>query len=155
MTKVVKCPDVYIPDGIQISLFLAGGITNCPDWQEYATEFLQGPERLTIVNPRRDNFDVTDPSMSAQQIEWEHNHLSRVRAILFWFPSDTLCPITLYELGRAGADWTKKLFVGTDSKYQRRFDVVHQLSLVRPDVFVYDSLDATLVSALSWVSHEK
>lgn len=155
MTITIKCPDVYIADGKYVSLFLAGGITNCPDWQEYATQFLQGPENLALVNPRRDDFDVTDPSMSARQIEWEHNHLSKVRAVLFWFPAETLCPITLYELGRCGADWTKKLFVGTDPNYQRRFDVIHQLSLVRPDVFVYDGLDPMLRSVLGWVNNER
>jgi hypothetical protein len=48
---------------------------------------------------------------------WEHDHLRRSKAIMFWFPSETLCPITLYELGA----WTilarqtgTKLFVGAE-----------------------------------------
>ncbi len=56
-------------------------------------------------------------AMVVMGCRWEHDHLRRAKAIMFWFPSETLCPITLYELGA----WTilarqtgTKLFVGAD-----------------------------------------
>ena len=41
------------------SIFLAGGISNCPDWQkEVAEEFEKDLDRLTVYNPRRKNFEM-------------------------------------------------------------------------------------------------
>lgn len=66
-------------------------------------------------------------------------------AILFWFPCETLCPITLYELG-AWSMSDKPLFVGVHPAYQRRQDVEIQTRLARPDVAVTDLLAALVAS---------
>lgn len=122
------------------TLFLAGGITGCPDWQaEMAFLFADTP--LTLFNPRRANFPINDPNAAYEQIAWEHKHLQRADAILFWFPYETLCPIVLYELGTWSMS-SKPLFVGVHPDYQRRADVEIQTLLVRPDVqVVYSLLD--------------
>ena len=91
-----------------VSLFLAGGISGCPQWQDAVRESLQRRGRvpgLVLLNPRRAHFDVHDTSLADAQIRWEHAHLQRATAVSFWFPADTLCPITLYELGV----WSHKL----------------------------------------------
>ena len=127
-------------DVFMASVFLAGGITSCPDWQSDMVKKLSDTN-LTLLNPRRTTFDITDPVQSELQIAWEHAHLKKAMAILFWFPKETLCPITLYELGYWAADRHKRLFVGTDPEYQRKIDVVTQLRLERPGIQVVHSLD--------------
>jgi hypothetical protein len=135
-------------DGPGPSLFLAGGITGCPDWQSQVVPLL-AEQPLTLLNPRRTNFPIHDPSASVQQIEWEHRHLHRASAILFWFPCETLCPITLYELG-AWSMTSKPLFVGTHSDYRRRLDVVVQTWLARPTIEVASSLEALADQVKEW-----
>lgn len=133
------------------TVFLAGGITNCRDWQsEIANLFDQavrqtfgpvtdGEQPIVLFNPRRPYFVITDTAASCMQIEWEHHHLNLADITLFWFPHETLCPITLYELGVAAAAG-RRIFVGCDPDYQRKYDVSKQLSLIRPEVTVVDNL---------------
>ena len=92
---------------------------------------------------------MDDPSAARTQIEWEYRHLQKAEAALFWFPSETLCPITLFELG-AWSRSDKLLFVGTHSNYQRRLDVVIQLSLARPEVVVVADLAALAAQVQEW-----
>jgi len=81
------------------------------------------------------------PENAEEQIRWEFHRLRMIKNILFWFPKETLCPITLYELGAAVQHFWKTLFVGTHPEYQRRLDVETQLSLLRPEVRVVSSLE--------------
>ncbi|MEM7578734.1 MAG: nucleoside 2-deoxyribosyltransferase domain-containing protein [Cyanobacteria bacterium P01_A01_bin.80] len=126
-------------DGQGKAIFCAGGISNCPDWQSEMVELLK-PLPWKIINPRRQNFPIHDPDAARQQIEWEHRHLRLATTILFWFPQETLCPITLYELG-AWSMTDKPLFIGIHPNYPRRQDVEIQTSLVRPDVKIVYSLE--------------
>ncbi len=87
-------------------------------------------EHVLLVNPRRDEFDVSDKDLSVQQIRWEHYHLSNCYARMFWFPCETLCPITLFELGKFVGE-PGPLFVGCHPEYKRITDVEVQLSLYR------------------------
>lgn len=135
------------------SLFLAGGITGCPDWQAEMVAHLgdlkYGTTEMTIYNPRRADFPIGDPTAARAQIEWEHRYLNNALAISFWFPKDTLCPIALYELGA----WTrspKTIFVGTDPEYARRDDVVIQTALERLGMVVHDSLEGLIDSVKRW-----
>jgi Nucleoside 2-deoxyribosyltransferase like len=137
--RVVQCPAEANPDAHEASLFLAGGISNCPDWQSRLLEALRDTDWV-VFNPRRMDFDSSNPDLARVQIEWEHRHLRVASAVAFWFPPQTLCPITLYELG-AWSMTKKPLFVGVDPAYARRLDVLEQTRLVRPDVRVVDSLE--------------
>jgi hypothetical protein len=138
MFRCVTCPDAFADPGR--SLFLGGGISGCPDWQREMIYLLDGID-LTILNPRRASFDMSDSSMHVQQIGWEYAHLRIASAILFWFPCETLCPITLYELG-AWSMTDKALFIGTHPRYARKDDIIVQTCFVRPDIQVVHSLDA-------------
>lgn len=132
------------------SLFLAGGITGCPDWQAVLVEQWKHLA-LTVFNPRRKDFPIYDPSAAEAQITWEHDWLRRVDAILFWFPCETLCPITLYELGA----WTrssKTLFLGAHPDYQRRLDVLIQTRLERLTETVSDNLDDLAGRVRAWAA---
>lgn len=119
-------------------LFLAGGITNCPDWQQEMRMLLDDTD-LTLLNPRRADFPIGEKSAAQVQIEWEHNMLRDSDAIMFWFPEETICPIVLYELG-AWSMGKKPIFVGVHPDYQRRQDVEIQTKLVRPGVEIVYSI---------------
>lgn len=148
--KVIECPSVYWQADNDVSLFIGGGISNCPDWQrEFITRFKDVPDSLTLINPRRSHFDINNTAESEFQIEWEHHHLANADAVVFWFPYQTLCPITLYELG-VHAALDKHLFVGCHPAYARKFDVEKQLSLIRPDVTVYDNWEPLVDDIRDW-----
>lgn len=138
--EYVESPQEYAG---QKGLFLAGGITGCPDWQSKVRPMLK---HWDLLNPRRKNFPIEDPSAAEQQITWEYNHLRKAKAILFWFPCETLCPIVLYELG-AWAMTAKPIFVGTHPEYKRRQDVVIQLWLQRPGILIVHSLEELAAQA--------
>jgi hypothetical protein len=138
----VECPDVYVPQG-QRSVFLGGGVTNCPDWRADLRRALAGAPWV-LLNPRRAHMRVDDTSMTHEQIEWEYAHLRLATAILFWFCKETLQPITLYELG-AWSMTQKPLFIGVHPDYARRMDVLVQTRMARPEVHVVDSLEALAV----------
>ncbi len=144
MNRMITPPDVYL--GPEPSLFLAGGISECADWQRDLAEALAALPWV-LINPRHPAFDAANPEAAAQQIGWEFRHLQRARAVSFWFPPETLCPITLYELGKLSAG-SKPLFIGVDPGYQRRQDVIIQTGLLRPEVEVVNSLEALAAQLL-------
>ena len=137
MSKYIEALTEF--DGKGKAIFCAGGISNCPDWQSQMMELLK-PSPWIILNPRRANFPIDNPDASQQQIAWEYRHLRLASAILFWFPQETLCPITLYELG-AWSMTDKPLFVGVHPNYPRRQDVEIQTGLVRPEIEIVYSLE--------------
>lgn len=144
---VVEAPDEYAGPGP--SLFLAGGITGTVDWQaDIIARLADLP--LVLLNPRRRNFPMDDPSAAEGQIAWEYRHLRRATAVLFWFPPETLCPIALFELGGRTLVPDQRLFVGTHPDYGRRLDVVIQLKLARPEVEVVSDTAALAGQVRDW-----
>jgi hypothetical protein len=128
----------------KLSVFLAGGITNCPDFQSQMCEKLQNCKDLVVLNPRRKNFPILDPSQTDAQIKWEYEMLRKANIISFWFPKETLCPIVLFELG-SQVILKKPLIIGCHPDYARKQDVVVQVSLARPGIPVfYDLLDVVM-----------
>lgn len=132
--KIITAPDTVGYTVGYYHLFLAGGISGCGNWQREMIGRLKtdlnNTDSLCIFNPRRENFDTSDPSVSEQQITWERKAMTASDGILFWFPHETLCPITLLELGYwLGKESNRHLFVGTHPAYQRRFDVQFQTNL--------------------------
>lgn len=122
--------------GIGPVVFLGGGITGCPDWQSDILSMIECENYFMVANPRRENWDMS--SDSGEQIRWEYRWLDRADIVSFWFPCETLCPITLYEL----ADVTRRvmydqdsqgdrleLVVGAHREYERRFDIEYQTAL--------------------------
>jgi hypothetical protein len=140
--KLVRCPDELTWEIARDmhAIFLAGGITDCPDWQQYVISNLERETDLALINPRRENFDVTDPECEKFQIAWEHRHIMAAHIMIFWFPEETLCPITLFELGKCVA-LQKEMVVGCHPGYKRRTDVIEQLRLMDKTIKVVSSLD--------------
>ena len=136
MALIIEAPnEIYsLENNKNLKLFLAGGITNCPDWQKEIIEQIKDISNLTIYNPRRASFPMGDPDAAMEQITWEYNHLRDADVILFWFSRGSLNPIVLYELGRWGNSSEKPILVGIDSLYERKTDVKIQTWLSRPGI---------------------
>ena len=138
--RYIEAPNSYDDENTANSIFLAGGITGCPNWQKEMRGLLS-ETNLLLLNPRRDDFPIGDPDAASIQITWEYNALRAAAAILFWFPCETICPIVLYELG-AWSMTDKLMFVGVHPGYQRRQDVEIQTKLARPDIHITTSLNS-------------
>lgn len=154
MMRYLEAPQRIVVLGKDPALFLAGGITGCPNWQADVCRRLTMISVL-VMNPRRARWDMAGGEEAAtEQIQWENSFLRLAGAILFWFPKETLCPIVLYELG-AWSMTQKRLFVGTHPEYARRLDVVTQTRLARPDVQVVHDLVTLCEQVKAWVSETR
>ena len=149
--KYIEALEEFV--GNETSLFLAGGITGCPDWQQEVVEALKD-EPITLLNPRRKNFPKDDSTASLEQIKWEYRHLRKASIISFWFPQETLCPIVLYELG-AWSMTDKPILVGVHPNYQRKLDVEFQTNLVRPEVKICSYLKELLEQISCFIHNQK
>ena len=121
------------------SIFIAGSITGCPDWQKTLIDSLKSLE-IAIYNPRSENFPIHDPSASYEQIKWEYDHLRKADAISFWFSKDSLGPIVLFELG-AHTMTQKPIVIGIEPGYPRQNDVLIQTKLIRPEILIVNTLE--------------
>lgn len=130
-----------------VSVFLAGGITLCPDWQKEAVEAIKDLP-ITVYNPRRKDFDVSFKEQTVEQIKWEFEKLREASNIIFWFCKETICPITLFEYGSAlERTATQGIFLGSDPEYQRLMDLQEQTKLRLGKAEIYSTV-RDLVSAL-------
>lgn len=141
-----------------IRLFLAGGISNCPDWQSEAITLIQRvrswqPNELLIFNPRNPNFNQkAGPNEIRAQVTWEYRALNQYANIYwFWFPKETTCPITLYELGRSTHS-TNPILLGSDQEYPRLITLHRQMQLARPEVLLFYSLPEMALNLINLVS---
>jgi hypothetical protein len=122
------------------SLFLAGSITGCPDWQKEVVKNIDASGiDMVVFNPRRANFPIQDPNAAFEQIKWEFDHLRKADVISFWFSKDSMGPIVLFELG-AHSMTSKPIIVGVEDGYPRQQDVEIQMKLLRPDMKIHRSL---------------
>lgn len=141
----VESPDRLSSTDPLPRVFLAGGITSCPDWQQSMLNCLGAAGFTgTVVNPRRANFPIHDPLAAPAQIKWEWEMLRDVDLVVFWFAKGSLNPIVLYELG---AHRDRDIVVGCDPEYARTQDVVEQLKLQRPELTVHRTFDEFFAAA--------
>lgn len=105
-----------------------------------------------IINPKRISWDDSrdNDEVSKEQIIWEKNYIDSSDYILFWFPKETLCPITLFELG--AALHTKNIAcIGIHPEYQRKLDIEVQTSLVNKNIPIKYSLDDMISSVINHI----
>lgn len=144
--KVITPDDISLRDALpSVDLFLAGGITNCPDWQIEAIRLL-GNQDIVVANPRRNRLLASEGAEAACQIRWEYEFLKRARVVLFWFPKESLCPIALFELGKE-LGRNSCVFVGAHPDYARRFDIVTQVDCYKSGMTVYSELADVVMAA--------
>lgn len=141
MTAYLEAPNTDTRP-YRMRVFLAGGITDCWDWQTAIIgELADLPDDVLLMNPRRANFPIGDPDAAPAQIAWEFAHLMAADLIAFYFtagPSPQ--PIVMYEFGRYMA-LGKPLAVAVEDGYLRAQDVQVQAGLARPDMPIGASLD--------------
>ncbi len=131
-------------------IFVAGGISGTSDWQsEFCTAFSYS--NAILFNPRRNDFDTSNRQMEEEQIEWEFFHLHYADIISFWFTPETLCPITLFELGTCVVNPSKRVFVGCHPDYKRIRDIKIQLRLREPSIEVVNSLEELIEQIKSYI----
>ena len=148
MAKIIEAPKEYFLKKGESSIFLAGGITLCPDWQKEIIGLIKETPNLVIYNPRRANFPIDDPDAAEEQITWEYNYLKSSDFLLFWFSKGSLNPIVLYELGKWGNSSKRPIFIGMDKKYERQKDVIIQTKLARPEIKIVYSLEDLAIQFL-------
>lgn len=133
--QIITAPSIEKP--IYTSVFLAGGITNCKNWQKEVIKELRF-EDISIFNPRQEHFDVSDKNASYKQIEWEFERLEQMDIFSMYFCNDNSTqPICMYELGRNIVrmqnrfpfDWEKRIVISIEDGYIRTQDVLIQTHL--------------------------
>ena len=144
MIEIVQSPNIEKNKGIR--LFLAGGISNCINWQKDLCIRLENDERLKkeltpdinilIFNPRCEEIPEDDP-----QIQWEYERLQTSDIISFWFSVGSLNPITLFEYGSYLKSENKTIIVGTHPEYQRKNNVIKQTQLANPKIKVNEDFE--------------
>lgn len=146
MSQIIIAPSVEKP--IYRSVFLAGGITNCKEWQKDVIEELEFEENISIFNPRQEHFDITDKNASFKQISWEFERLEQIDIFSMYFCNDNSDqPICMYELGRNilrmqnrfPNDWENKIIISIEEGYKRESDVIIQTQLCAPKLFINTS----------------
>ena len=133
--KVITAPVIYVPKENEIKCFIAGGITQCDNWQEKVIDLLSAEndlDNLVVYNPRRKNFDVFDSAKAQEQIVWEFMQLEQMDIFSMYFcNSPSVQPICWYELGRNLVrmqqrfpnDWRTRIGITIEPNYSRDFDV--------------------------------
>jgi hypothetical protein len=157
--RVIEAPEELTYDLGNITLFLAGGIVGCPDWQSDVIQKLSLHDmkkplnHLVILNPRRKNFPIEDPKAAKKQITWEFEALEDADIFSMWFcKSDSVQPICMYELGRylskyensaitSIASTPKEIVLGVEKGYKREQDVYIQTKLVNETIKISTTLD--------------
>lgn len=139
----IRCPDECFgkrnPNDSLV--FVAGGISGCPLWQDDFVKMMMDLKwNGTLINPRRVIYPE-DPDWEDDhfQISWEFRHLRISDTVIFWFPCETLCPITLFEYGKMLGQ-AKDVVVGVHPDYKRRKDIIIQTSLERPSLKIHSNL---------------
>ncbi len=109
-------------------VFIAGGITGCRDWQQEFVgvfkEYHKGDD-VVLYNPRRSDYNIDDEE---EQITWEYKMIDDSDIVAFWFSSETVQPITLFELGKVLGSG-QRVIIGIDPEYPRMNDVKIQSQL--------------------------
>jgi len=142
ITAVEKYDDIDLNG--KVTCFLAGGITNCWDWQSEVINLLKEYEKtinlddFIIFNPRRENFPINDPNASKEQIEWEFYALSKSNIFSMYFAGNTEStqPICFYELGKdLGLRYPdfQNVVITSEPTFLRDRDVREQVRLITND----------------------
>ena len=144
--EVITAPTFPTEVDNSISVFLAGGITKCRNWQEDVIDYIEGNEFTTkkkidlrIYNPRRSIFNILDKDASKAQIEWEYRMIEKADIFSMYFcNSESDQPICMYELGmRLGRlmerpydpEYGYRTIISVERGYKRAEEVIIQTSL--------------------------
>jgi len=145
---IIRPPEEYVPaiqQGSRKAIFLAGSVSGSENWRLHIAQSFEA-ENVVFLDPFNASYASADAAAFSAQIEWERRHLRRAWGRVFWFSFESLCAMSLFELG-ASCQSAGPLFVGCHADYRLRRDVISQLAIARPDVVVAATLDE-LISQL-------
>lgn len=156
--KTITAPQKYKTTDREISVFLAGGIVGCRDWQKDVIKcitFKSFGTNLVVYNPRRPSFPISDPNAAEEQIAWEFEALNNADIFSMYFDGgESDQPICMYELGRNIAriremhpgDFEKRIVVTCSPNYKRKKDVEVQVALATDKKVKVDTFDDRVVA---------
>lgn len=110
--KIIQSPEDIILNEKEdkILIFLAGGITNCSNWQDSLLENLklilkekEYFQNLIFINPKRESSILfINEEEIIKQIKWEYKYLNQCDIFTMFFDDTKLSdqPICFYELGK-------------------------------------------------------
>ena len=155
MAIEVKVPGKYDASK-RYTIFLAGAIDQgkAEKWQDKVARSLDQFD-ITILNPRRDNWDpdmpqTPDNPQFREQVEWELDAQEASDMVLFVFTKDSKAPITFLEFGLFAPK--KEAVVCAEEGFYRQgnLDIVAE----RHKVPMYHDLDE-MIGDLQTVLREK
>lgn len=153
--KIITAPEKYEYSPDDIKVFLAGGITNCVNWQQKVIDGISDRDlyrRIALFNPRRENFPINDKTAAYDQIKWEFNAIEKCDIFSMYFAAgESDQPICMYELGRNilrmqmrfPTDWQDRIIITIEEGYKRKNDVVIQTRLATNDEMISGSYPIT------------
>jgi len=156
MIKVITAPERVNFTKNSIKVFLAGGIQKCPMWQDriiknFTNVEMESDVDVYLMNPRRPNFPINEPSAAEEQIRWEFEMLEKCDVFSMYFANtlESDQPICFYELGRNiermkkrfPLDWYERIVVTCEKGFSRWKDVDIQTSLATDDEVVVNLVE--------------
>jgi len=130
--EIYKAPEKY-PNDSKFTIFLGGSIELglAKPWQQELTSKLSECNfDIRILNPRRDDFDVSqEQSINnpyfKEQVNWELDGLDRADLIVMYLQPDTLSPISMMEIGIYinTLDWNKQMVICVPDGFWRRGNI--------------------------------
>lgn len=146
--QVIKPPQPFIKSDhyANITMFLGGSIEMgvAEDWQTRITEQLAVYENVTVLNPRRDEWDssweqrMSNPQFT-EQVVWELDSLDKADIIIMYFSPETKSPISLLELGLFK---DRRIYVCCPDGFWRKGNV--EIVCDRYNITLYNDLDSML-----------
>lgn len=129
------------------SIFLAGSIEmgKAEDWQKTIENTFIGQEEITLLNPRRDDWDSSwvqeesNPEFN-KQVNWEMNMLDEADIIFMYFSPETKSPISLLELGMHARE--NKMIVCCPNGFWRKGNV--DIVCNRYNIPLYDNMEKAI-----------
>lgn len=145
LAQIIMAPDRTAIHGK--SLFLAGSIDmgEAVDWQTKMTDALSRLLPITILNPRRNDWDSSwkediSNEQFREQVDWELDTQDAADVIAMYFSPESKAPITLLELGLSAR--SGKLIIACPKGYWKRGNV--QIICERFGIPLVDDLDALI-----------
>lgn len=104
--RTIFAPNTLTVKEEEKTCFLAGSIegNKAEFWQDELTDRLKEYSDLVLLNPRRNDYDVTAKQDKEDlyfrgQVEWELKALEKADIIYMYLDPNTKSPISLLELG--------------------------------------------------------
>lgn len=131
MARIIKPPTPLLNVDMTTAVFLAGSIEmgKAEDWQTKVQDSLNDLHYITILNPRRDDWDSSwvqsiENDKFREQVNWELYGIENANLVAMYFSPGTMSPISLLELGlRINNQQSKKIVVCCPKGYERKGNV--------------------------------